>query len=154
MLVTIDDPYGPLVFVGTYCWLRLGELAGLRWQRIDLLHRTVDVVEIVTEAGGRLHTGPPKTRAGQRTVPMPKVAADALDGLAASATPDALVFAGERGGALRGSGFRRRGWRPAVKRAGLAPLRPHDLRHSAVAFWIAAGATPLEVARRPVTPRS
>jgi integrase len=39
-------------------------------------------------------------------------------------------------------------WQPAVKRAGLAPLRHHDLRHTAVAFWIAAGAQPLEVARR------
>jgi integrase len=31
---------------------------------------------------------------------------------------------------------------------GLSPLRPHDLRHTAVALWIAAGASPLEVSRR------
>jgi integrase len=79
---------------------------------------------------------------------MPKVAADALDGLANGAAPNSLVFAGERGGALRGSAFRRRVWQPAVKRAGLSPLRPHDLRDTAVAFWIAAGAQPVEVARR------
>ena len=30
----------------------------------------------------------------------------------------------------------------------LVPLRPHDLRHTAVALWIAAGANVLEVARR------
>jgi integrase len=35
-----------------------------------------------------------------------------------------------------------------VKSADLAPLRPHDLRHTAVALWIATGAKPLEVARR------
>jgi integrase len=28
------------------------------------------------------------------------------------------------------------------------PLRPHDLRHTAVALWIAAGANPKEVATR------
>jgi integrase len=78
---TIDDPYGPLVLVGAYCGLRLGELAGLRRGRVDVLARTIDVVEIVTEAGGRLHTGPPKTRAGRRTVPMPKVVADALEAI-------------------------------------------------------------------------
>ena len=52
--------------------------------------------------------------------------------------------------AVAPSGVRRSavGWQPAVKRAGLAPLRPPDLRHTAVAFWIAAGAQPLEVARR------
>ena len=29
--------------------------------------------------------------------------------------------------------------------AGLAPLRSHDLRHTAVALWIATGANPKEV---------
>ena len=147
---TIDDPYRPLVLVGAYCGLRLGEMAGLRRGRVDLLKRTIDVAQIVTEAGGRLYEGPPKTRAGRRTVPMPKVVADALEAhvLSSGLETDDLVFAGERGGALRGSAFRRRVWQPAVKKAGLTPLRPHDLRHTAVAFWIHAGAQPLEVARR------
>jgi integrase len=35
-----------------------------------------------------------------------------------------------------------------VRTAGLAPLRPHDLRHTAVALWIAAGANPKEVSVR------
>jgi hypothetical protein len=39
-------------------------------------------------------------------------------------------------------------WLPAVRAAGLEPLRPHDLRHTAVALWIAAGANPKEVAAR------
>jgi len=49
---------------------------------------------------------------------------------------------------MRSSLFRRRIWAPAVTSAGLDPLRLHDLRHSAVAFWIAAGASPNEIARR------
>ena len=32
--------------------------------------------------------------------------------------------------------------------AGLAPLRPHDLKHSGVAFLAAAGVDPSEIARR------
>jgi integrase len=39
-------------------------------------------------------------------------------------------------------------WLPAVRVAELAPLRPHDLRHTAVALWIAAGANPKEVTVR------
>ena len=35
-----------------------------------------------------------------------------------------------------------------MRAAGLAPLRPHDLRHTAVALWIAAGANPKEVSVR------
>jgi integrase len=37
---------------------------------------------------------------------------------------------------------------PATKAAGLQGLRIHDLRHTAVALWTAAGATPKEVAVR------
>jgi integrase len=33
-----------------------------------------------------------------------------------------------------------------VREAGLAPLRPHDLRHTAVSLWIAAGAKPNQIA--------
>ena len=59
-----------------------------------------------------------------------------------------LVFSAPEGGPIRASLFRRRTWDPAVAKAGLAPLRPHDLRHTAVALWIAAGASAHEVARR------
>ena len=44
--------------------------------------------------------------------------------------------------------WRQRFWAPAVRDAGLAHLRPHDLRHTAVALWMAAGANPKEVAAR------
>jgi hypothetical protein len=60
---------------------------------------------------------------------------------------DAHVFTAEKGGVLRTSNFRIKVWLPAVSAAGLAPLRPHDLRHTAVALWIAAGANPKEVKR-------
>jgi hypothetical protein len=49
---------------------------------------------------------------------------------------------------LRPSNFRVKVWLPAVRVAELAPLRPHDLRHTAVALWIAAGANPKEVSVR------
>jgi integrase len=52
------------------------------------------------------------------------------------------------GGPLRVTGFRNRIWRPATVAAGLPGLRIHDLRHTAVALWIAAGASPKEVAVR------
>jgi integrase len=68
--------------------------------------------------------------------------------LAAPAEPDALVFTAPKGGPLRVIAFRARIWRPATKSAGLDGLRIHDLPHTAVALWIAAGANPKEVAAR------
>lgn len=51
-----------------------------------------------------------------------------------------LVFPSPDGGPLRRTNFRQRVWLRAVKRAGLAGFRFHDLRHTAAAFAIATGA--------------
>ena len=58
------------------------------------------------------------------------------------------MFTAPQGGPLRVTAFRARVWRPATRAAGLDGLRIHDLRHTAVALWMAAGANPKEVAAR------
>jgi integrase len=68
--------------------------------------------------------------------------------LAEPGDPTDHVFTAPNGGPLRVTAFRARTWRPATKAAGLDGLRIHDLRHAAVALWIAAGASPKEVATR------
>jgi Phage integrase family len=145
----IRPGYRALVLVGAYGGLRIGELAGLRRSRVDLLRGTVEVAEIVTEVGGRLRVGPPKTRASRRTVGLPRAVVEELAAhLATPAPPDTFVFTAPKGGPLRVIAFRARIWRPATRNAGLDDLRIHDLRHTAVALWIAAGANPKEVAAR------
>lgn len=57
--------------------LRPGEAAGLTLDRVDFLHKTlrVDRQQLTT----RPHTfGPTKTKAGNRTVPLPEVVLDVL----------------------------------------------------------------------------
>lgn len=144
----IDSRYRSFVLVGAYGGLRFGELAGLRRVKVDLIRGRVEVAETVVEVRGHHHTGPPKTRAGHRSVPLPRAVLDVLGDHCAGQGPGSLVFPAPEGGFLRASLFRRRVWAPAVARAGLSPLRIHDLRHSAVALWIAAGASPKEVAAR------
>jgi integrase len=145
----IRPDYRALILLGAYGGLRVGEMAGLRRSRVDLVRGTVQVIEVITEPKGRLHVGPPKTRAGRRTVGLPQFVLDSLaERMAAPAEPDAFVFAGPHGGALWVSLFRSRSWRPATMAAGLDGLRIHDLRHTAVALWITAGANPKEVAAR------
>jgi integrase len=63
-----------------------------------------------------------------------------------SVEPDSFVFALCNGGPLRTANFRMRVWQPATRAAGLEGLRIYDLRHTAVALWITAGADPKEVA--------
>jgi integrase len=145
---TIPPLYRPFVFVGSYGGLRAGEMFGLRRERVDVLHARVDVAEVLVEVNGHHHFGPPKTRAGRRSVPLPRFVADELAVRLEHVEPGGLVFPSAQGHTVRASLFRRRVWHPAVVAAGLAPLRVHDLRHTAVALWIAAGASPKEIAVR------
>lgn len=146
----IDPSFRTLILLGAYGGLRIGEMLGLRAKRLDVLRGRVDVAEILVEVAGHLHYGPPKTRAGRRTVPLPRVATSALAEHLRQrpAGPDDLVFRAPDGGPVRLANWRHRHWAKAVRKAGVEPLRPHDLRHTAVALWIAAGATPKEVAAR------
>ena len=147
----IDPRYRALVLLGAYGGLRIGELAGLQRRRMHLLAGTVEVAAMAVEVAGRIHVGPPKTRAARRTVGLPRLVVAELDRhLAAyvAADPGAVVFTAPQGGPLRLSTFRSRFWRAATAAAGLDGLRIHDLRHTAVALWIAAGASPKEVAAR------
>jgi integrase len=151
LATAITPRYRALVLLGAYGGLRIGELAGLRRGRVDVLRSRVDIAEICVEVSGHLTYGQPKTRAGRRSVSLPRSVAAALNEHLSDYTEtdrDAFVFTAPEGGALRVPAWRRRHWTPAVAAAGLAPLRPHDLRHTAVALWIASGANPLEVSRR------
>jgi integrase len=60
-------------------------------------------------------------------------------------TPSELVFTGVEGGSLRGGNLRRRVWLPALARSGLTSLRFHDLRHTAAALLIDAGAHAIDI---------
>jgi integrase len=144
----IDPRYRVVVLVAAYGGLRIGELAGLRRRRVDLLRGTVEVTEIVTEAGGcaavRAAQDPCRSADGRAA----RAVVDELAAHLARAEPEAFVFAAPEGGPLRIHGFRARVWRPATRRADLDGLRIHDLQHTAVALWIAAGAGPKEVAAR------
>ena len=98
----IAPRYRALVLVAAYGGLCVGELAGLRRGRVDLLRGTVEMAEIVTEVGGVLRFGSPKTRAGRRTVGLPRAVVDELAAhLATLGDLDAFVFTAPQGGPLR-----------------------------------------------------
>jgi integrase len=118
---------GSVFLTAAFTGLRMGELLALRWRGVDFAGGTIRVRasyylgQLTTPKAGRV-----------RAVPMAPGVAGAL------AQPgrrenwvgdDDLVFAGEVGGYLDGSALRRRD-KGALGRAGLRPLRFHDLRHT------------------------
>ena len=146
----MDPRYRAVVITAAYTGLRVGELTALRRSNIDLLRRRITVTETLVEVKGELIFNPPKTARGFRSVPIANVVARELEQHLLSygeGAPDSLVFAAPEGGPLRLSLWRRRFFLPAVQRAGLEHLRIHELRHTAVSLWIAAGASPVEVAK-------
>ena len=144
LAAAIDGRYRAFVIVGAYCGLRLGEMAGLRRHRVDLLHRHLRVVEqLGRDEDGRWAIQPPKTRSSVRSVALPVVVGDSLDEHLrhwAGSGREGFVFTAPDGGHIDPDNFRSRIWTPAVAAAGLAPLRIHDLRHTTASLAIAAGA--------------
>jgi integrase len=61
---------------------------------------------------------------------------------------DGFVFSAPEGGPIRPRNFRARAWDPAIRVAGVSPLRIHDLRHTCAALLIEQGAHIKEVADR------
>ncbi|MFF4617877.1 tyrosine-type recombinase/integrase [Nonomuraea jabiensis] len=142
-----------LVLLATFASLRWGEVAALRRMDLDLAAQTVSVrqqhVELDT---GELLVGPPKSRAGVRTVAIPEAIIPALrDHLDQFTAPeaDALIFTGSRGGVLRRSNFRRAAkWDESTRKIGFPGLHFHDLRHTGNTIAASSGASLKDLMQR------
>ena len=103
-------------------------MLALAWEDLDFAGQAVRVRRSYTAHGGL--SSPKSGRV--RSVPL---VPDVVGALAALATrewftaDDDLVFPGQTGGHQDGAALRIR-YEAAVKRAGLRPLRFHDLRHT------------------------
>lgn len=95
------------------------------------------------DATGRAKIVPDaKSEAGMsRRVKLGTAAAEMVRRRVAACEPGGLVFTTNTGAAFHYSHFRNRSWNPAVKAANLARKpTPHWLRHTHVAWMVAAGA--------------
>ena len=147
---TIQAPYRAMTILAAYTGLRWGEAAGLRDSTINLLSRSLEVVQTVNEVKGKIIIGPPKTRASQRRLTLPRFVSRELERhLAEHGVGDAgFLFKSPEGGPLRRTHWRRRVWKPAVASSIGEPCRFHTLRHSHAAMLIAEGQHPKVIQER------
>ncbi len=134
------------MLLATFASLRWGEAAALRRCDLNLGTGTVRVrAAFVERSTGPLILGPPKSKAGRRTVGIPKSITPILrDHLSMYVAPEpaALLFTGVQGAPLRRGNFNKlSGWPHAARAIGAEGLHFHDLRHTGNHLAAASGAS-------------
>ena len=126
-----------------YAGLRLGELRALRWRHVDLATQRLSVEDAMDDKGA---IGPPKTKAGVRTLPITPHLRRPLVALRGDAipNPEALVFAEPDGRPLVYTSARRRA-ADAYAAAEFDAWTLHEARHSCISIWAAAIRNPKKV---------
>jgi len=124
---------------------RRGEIAGLRWEDVDLAVGELTVREQVIVIGGKEYLGPPKSPAGVRTLALDEATVAILWQLwraqehrLGGRVPSGRVFRHANGWPVRPDWLTRR-FAALVKEFDLPPVRLHDLRHGAASIAAAAG---------------
>lgn len=131
-----------LIMVAAVTGLRLGELAALRDEDLDLDAPALTVTRSGYRETERLKT---KTRASVRRLPLTPSAVRILREQLLARPPSPWVFPAEDGGQWKKRSLERRFAR-AARRADLPEMHFHDLRHTAVSLMAAAGVGAGEIA--------
>ena len=129
--------------------LRRGELAGLKWDAVDLDAGWLQITTTRVLVDGAPVDSVPKTDAGRRTIPLDSTLVVSLrshktrqgqERWAASEawSTEGYVFTDELGAALHPEFFSTR-FETLIDRAQLRRIRLHDTRHTAASLMLASG---------------
>lgn len=145
----MPDRNAAMVITQAGLGLRIGELLALRVEDVNYLRKTVRV-EWQIAPGSKVRSEP-KTRRSRRTIPLPKVVADALTEHVRAFPPaeDGTLFTTRFGAPYRHDYYGARIFIAAARRAKLpAGTTPHDLRHHYASVLLAQGESVVAVAER------
>jgi len=141
----ITNNYRLLIKTAIFTGMRSGEIRGLQWGDIDWNSSEVHVRRSWKE--GAFHQ--PKTQASFRRIDLPKFLMTELREwrLACPKGEYDLVFPNLSGNPTGSTNLLRRGFYPALRRAGIRKIRFHDLRHTYASLLIANGEDVVRVSR-------
>lgn len=130
--------------------MRISELRGLPWSAVDFDARTIRVLQRADEKG---QFGPPKSRAGLRTIPMAPIVAETLSRWKRDVvdSDDDLVFPNSRGRVQNYANIYNRVFKPMLVALeitdddGNARFGIHSLRHAAASLFIEQGWNPKKI---------
>lgn len=135
------DRLEALYVLALHTGMRQGELLALKWDDVDLERGVLRVRRTLTHADKAYVLGEPKTSKSRRTIRLTTSVVNALrthlsrqleemERMGSLYQPGGLIFATETGTIINPSNLRNRSFKPLLKKAGLPPIRFHDLRHT------------------------
>jgi integrase len=140
-LTLVCGAQGDVVSLLAYTGLRFGELTGLRVEDVDLKARRIRVRRSITQVGGKLVEGNPKSAAGRRSIPIPERLLNALATRIVGRAPGEPAITSPNGALLGLENWKRSvKWRQSIVEIGRPNLRVHDLRHTYASLARRAGA--------------
>jgi integrase len=150
-----EDPLYPAFYLAATSGMRRGELLGLWWCDVDFEQHELRVVQTLIAVGHEPQLSVPKTDRGRRTIAldgetMAVLARHHRDCKCLGKRPlrsDDLVFLGKGGEAIHPDCFTHT-FKRRVERAGVPPIRFHDLRHTHATMALRAGIHPKVVSER------
>lgn len=132
---------GDVVMLLAYRGMRFGELVGLRVEDVDLKARRIRVRRSITQVGGRLVEGNPKSAAGRRSIPIPQRLIPILTKRIAGRPFGAPANTSPHGALLGLENWKRSTrWRAAIVTIERPTMHVHDLRHTYASLARRAGA--------------
>jgi integrase len=163
LIAHVRDPYKPAVWLIVLAGLRPAEFCGIRVCDLDMRKQVLHVSQTLLPLHGfdtesfQLVTGPPKTAAGDRKIPIPDWLCNELTTMLAKRSelrgsptiPTEFLFQTRYGNPINRDKLRADVIRPALRAAGLPEsFRTYDLRHSHASLLIDLGANLLALAQR------
>ena len=148
----------PLLRLVAVAGLRRGEALGLRWIDVDLEGGLIHIRQQLLDTGTELAFGPPKTRSGERSVPLDHATTSVLRALfeqqgvhraawAAAWVDSGLVFTCGDGSRMRPDVVTHQ-FKRLVASTGVRDIRFHDLRHTSASLALTAGVAMKTVSER------
>jgi integrase len=132
IIAALDGRWRPLFLTVIFTGLRSSEMRGLRWPDVDLKRGEIHVRQRADRYNAM---GPPKSHAGERTIPVPPMVVNALREWKLQSQNE-LVFPSKRGGIVGHSNTVTFGFKPIQVAAGVVDKHGrakygglHSLRH-------------------------